>query len=64
MDTPPSGFVPVDFDFEFVRRDRDGNPYIMVNPVNDMTDPSLITLRIPINNPPSQLLPMQVAKRE
>lgn len=64
MDGLPQDFVPIDFDFEHVRRDRDGNPYIVVNPVKDPTDPSLITLRIPINNTPSQLLPMHVAKRE
>lgn len=64
MTNLPADFVPVDFEFEFLRRDRDGNPYIMVNPVNDLSDPSMVSIRIPINNPPSQLLPMQLAKSE
>lgn len=64
MTNLPPDFVPVDFEFEFLRRDRDGNPYIMVNPVNDLSDPSMVSVRIPINNPPSQLLPMQLAKSE
>lgn len=64
MDKLSADFVFADFAFEFARPDSDCQPYIQIHPADAVDDLARVSIKIPINNAPIQVVPLQSVKRE
>lgn len=62
MDKLSTDFVFADFTFELACPDSDCRPYIQIHPADSVDDPNRITIKIPINNTPEQVVPLSSVK--